>query len=207
MDGSPSRGETIPIRLFLGGFDLTPTFRDVNKKFSTRYYLSLVLIDEGTFISPSLQVRTLGILTWLCRCEEVFQAVGNHSLPSSARTSEFPRAGGVTGAATGKQANNGGYQRGMILQPEGTGKRGDSAMLVNCMDKRGGNSSAWAWRQLIQTLRGFTCLFSTSYGPLTTLYPAIVILFQPNNHANHPMLAITPTSSEVSIFLDAKPLH
>src|ERR1051325_5492202 len=40
-------GETIPIRLFLGGFDLTPTFREVNKKFSTRYYLSLVLIDEG----------------------------------------------------------------------------------------------------------------------------------------------------------------
>lgn len=51
MDGSPSRGETIPIRLFLGGFDLTPTFRDVNKKFSTRYYLSLVLIDEGEFFN------------------------------------------------------------------------------------------------------------------------------------------------------------
>jgi len=46
MDGAPIRGETIPIRLFLGGFDLTPTFRDVNKKFSTRYYLNLVLIDE-----------------------------------------------------------------------------------------------------------------------------------------------------------------
>jgi hypothetical protein len=29
---------------------LTPTFRDVNKKYSTRYYLSLVLIDEGTFM-------------------------------------------------------------------------------------------------------------------------------------------------------------
>ena len=39
-------GETIPIRLFLGGFDLTPTFREVNKKFSVRYYLNLVLIDE-----------------------------------------------------------------------------------------------------------------------------------------------------------------
>jgi hypothetical protein len=39
-------GETIPIRLFLGGFELTPTFRDVNKKFSARYYLNLVLIDE-----------------------------------------------------------------------------------------------------------------------------------------------------------------
>ncbi|KAH8982353.1 vacuolar protein sorting 26, isoform CRA_b [Lactarius hatsudake] len=46
IDGAPVRGETIPIRLFLGGFDLTPTFRDVNKKFSTRYYLNLVLIDE-----------------------------------------------------------------------------------------------------------------------------------------------------------------
>ncbi|TFK29446.1 vacuolar protein sorting-associated protein 26 [Coprinopsis marcescibilis] len=46
MDGAPIRGEKIPIRLFLGGFDLTPTFRDVNKKFSTRYYLNLVLIDE-----------------------------------------------------------------------------------------------------------------------------------------------------------------
>ncbi|CAO3626130.1 unnamed protein product [Mucor fragilis] len=27
MDGAPVRGETIPIRLFLGGFELTPTFR------------------------------------------------------------------------------------------------------------------------------------------------------------------------------------
>ncbi|ODV92063.1 hypothetical protein CANCADRAFT_81886 [Tortispora caseinolytica NRRL Y-17796] len=48
MDGAPVRGETIPIRLFLGGFDLTPTFRDVNKKFSTRTFLSLVLIDEDS---------------------------------------------------------------------------------------------------------------------------------------------------------------
>ena len=39
-------GETIPIRLFLSGFELTPTYRDVNKKFSTRYYLNLVLVDE-----------------------------------------------------------------------------------------------------------------------------------------------------------------
>ncbi|KAK9378130.1 vacuolar protein sorting-associated protein 26-domain-containing protein [Kockiozyma suomiensis] len=48
MDGAPVRGETIPIRLFLGGFDLTPTYRDVNKKFSTRTFLSLVLIDEDS---------------------------------------------------------------------------------------------------------------------------------------------------------------
>ena len=47
MDGAPIRGETIPLRLFLNGIDdLSPTFRDVNKKFSIRYYLNLVLIDE-----------------------------------------------------------------------------------------------------------------------------------------------------------------
>jgi vacuolar protein sorting-associated protein 26 len=46
MDGAPARGEIIPIRLFLSGFELTPTMRDVNKKFSVRYYLNLVLIDE-----------------------------------------------------------------------------------------------------------------------------------------------------------------
>jgi hypothetical protein len=58
-------GETIPIRLFLGGFDLTPTFRDVNKKYSTRYYLSLVLIDEGKQnIKKHLLVRMFSPLAW-----------------------------------------------------------------------------------------------------------------------------------------------
>jgi len=47
MDGAPVRGESIPIRLFLSGFDaLTPTFRNVNNKFSVKYFLNLVLIDE-----------------------------------------------------------------------------------------------------------------------------------------------------------------
>lgn len=46
MDGAPVKGESIPIRLFLGGYNLTPTYKDVNKKFSVRTYLSLVLIDE-----------------------------------------------------------------------------------------------------------------------------------------------------------------
>jgi vacuolar protein sorting-associated protein 26 len=53
------KGETIPIRLFLGGFDLTPTFRDVNKKFSTRYYLNLVLIDEENRRYFKQQVRKI----------------------------------------------------------------------------------------------------------------------------------------------------
>ncbi|XP_010892301.1 vacuolar protein sorting-associated protein 26B-like isoform X2 [Esox lucius] len=46
MDGAPVRGESIPIRLFLAGYEMTPTMRDINKKYSVRYYLNLVLIDE-----------------------------------------------------------------------------------------------------------------------------------------------------------------
>ncbi|KAM3184331.1 hypothetical protein ACTXT7_008582 [Hymenolepis weldensis] len=47
MDGAPVRGECIPIRLFLGAHEqLTPTAKDVNRKFSVRYYINLVLLDE-----------------------------------------------------------------------------------------------------------------------------------------------------------------
>lgn len=46
MDGAPVKGESIPIRLFLSGYELTPTMRDIEKKFSVRYYLNLVLVDE-----------------------------------------------------------------------------------------------------------------------------------------------------------------
>ncbi|XP_002965091.2 vacuolar protein sorting-associated protein 26A [Selaginella moellendorffii] len=46
MDGAPVRGESVPIRLFLSPFNLTPTYRNVNNKFSVKYYLNLVLVDE-----------------------------------------------------------------------------------------------------------------------------------------------------------------
>ena len=46
MDGAPVKGEQIPIRFYLASTDLTPTYMQVNNRFSTRYYLNLVLIDE-----------------------------------------------------------------------------------------------------------------------------------------------------------------
>lgn len=46
MDGAPVRGESIPIRLFLSPYELTPTFKNVHNKFSVKYYLNLVLVDE-----------------------------------------------------------------------------------------------------------------------------------------------------------------
>jgi len=39
-------GEIIPIRLFLKGFELTPTMNNVNNKFSCKFYVNLVLVDE-----------------------------------------------------------------------------------------------------------------------------------------------------------------
>jgi len=46
MDGAPIKGETIPIRVFLEPYELTPTLNTVHNKFSVKYYLNLVLIDE-----------------------------------------------------------------------------------------------------------------------------------------------------------------
>lgn len=46
MDGAPVRGESIPIRLFLGAVESGTTMKDVCRKFSVRYFLNLVLVDE-----------------------------------------------------------------------------------------------------------------------------------------------------------------
>jgi len=46
MDGAPVRGESIPVRLFLGAFDLTPTYKNICNKYSVKYLLNLVLVDE-----------------------------------------------------------------------------------------------------------------------------------------------------------------
>jgi vacuolar protein sorting-associated protein 26 len=40
------RGESIPVRLFLSPYDLTPTYKNVSDRFSVKYYLNLVLVDE-----------------------------------------------------------------------------------------------------------------------------------------------------------------
>lgn len=46
MDGAPVKGEVIPIRFYLSAAELTPTYKNINNRFSCRYYLNLVLIDE-----------------------------------------------------------------------------------------------------------------------------------------------------------------
>ena len=34
------------MRLFLSPYDLTPTYKNVSDRFSVKYYLNLVLVDE-----------------------------------------------------------------------------------------------------------------------------------------------------------------
>jgi len=46
MDGAPVREECIPVRLYLSGNDLTPTYKNVQNKFSVKYFLNLVLVDS-----------------------------------------------------------------------------------------------------------------------------------------------------------------
>jgi hypothetical protein len=48
MDGAPIKGEVIPVHLSLKGIpaDLTPTYTALNNRFSVRYFLNLVLVDE-----------------------------------------------------------------------------------------------------------------------------------------------------------------
>ncbi|CAK82895.1 unnamed protein product (macronuclear) [Paramecium tetraurelia] len=46
MDGCPQKGEVVPIRLFLSGIDMSPTLKNVSGKFSVKYILNLILIDE-----------------------------------------------------------------------------------------------------------------------------------------------------------------
>ena len=46
MDGAPVKGEQIPVRFYLGSVELTPTYENINKRFSVRYFLNLVLVDE-----------------------------------------------------------------------------------------------------------------------------------------------------------------
>lgn len=46
MDGGPVKGETVPIWFYLSNVDLTPTYKDINNRFSCKYFLNLILVDE-----------------------------------------------------------------------------------------------------------------------------------------------------------------
>jgi len=46
MDGCPIKDEVVPIRMYLKAFDLNPSFNKVANKFSVKYFLNIILIDN-----------------------------------------------------------------------------------------------------------------------------------------------------------------
>ena len=45
MDGCPAKGEIVPIRMYLNGVQLTPSYKNIHNRLSVRYTLNLVLLD------------------------------------------------------------------------------------------------------------------------------------------------------------------
>jgi vacuolar protein sorting-associated protein 26 len=67
MDGSPEEGIEIPIRLYLSGIrSLTPSFTNIDDKFSVQYFLSIEFEDkeERTFFKKmEIKLERLGNMT------------------------------------------------------------------------------------------------------------------------------------------------
>lgn len=46
LDGQPFETDTIPIRLYVGAFELTPTYKHINSFFSIKYFLKILILDN-----------------------------------------------------------------------------------------------------------------------------------------------------------------
>ena len=46
VDGCPADGDVVPIRMFLNGFTLSPTYKELNNVMSIKYFLKFVVFDD-----------------------------------------------------------------------------------------------------------------------------------------------------------------
>ena len=46
MDGCPDKGEFVPIRMYMNGVQLTPTYKNIHNRLQVKYSINLVLVDE-----------------------------------------------------------------------------------------------------------------------------------------------------------------
>ena len=55
IDGNPDKLDTIPFRIFLKSYNLTPTYKNVNNIFSLKYYVNLIIGDfnNNTFFKQT----------------------------------------------------------------------------------------------------------------------------------------------------------
>ncbi len=54
-DNLPEVNEEIPIRMFLSGYTLTPTYKELYNVYSVRYFFKVVIIDEDEKSYSKLQ--------------------------------------------------------------------------------------------------------------------------------------------------------
>lgn len=46
MDGCPDIDEVVPIRMYMNGVQLTPSYTNIHNRLSVKYTINLVLVDE-----------------------------------------------------------------------------------------------------------------------------------------------------------------
>ena len=46
MDGCPDKGEFIPIRMYMKGIPLAPSYKIIHNRLGVKYWINLVLLDE-----------------------------------------------------------------------------------------------------------------------------------------------------------------
>lgn len=46
MDGCPDKGEYIPIRMYMKGIPLAPSYKNIHNRLSVKYWINLVLLDD-----------------------------------------------------------------------------------------------------------------------------------------------------------------
>lgn len=46
IDGQPFEQETVPFRIFISSFDLSPSYKDVNSFFCVKYFLKILFLDH-----------------------------------------------------------------------------------------------------------------------------------------------------------------
>ncbi len=46
MDGCPDVGEQVPIRMYMNGVQLTPSYNNIHNRLTVKYWINLVLVDE-----------------------------------------------------------------------------------------------------------------------------------------------------------------
>jgi len=60
-------GDSVPIRMYLANYPLTPTMRSVEDRFSVKYYINLVItdIDDNRYFKQQVDMHSSRLVVWV----------------------------------------------------------------------------------------------------------------------------------------------